>query len=621
MVSFRPKTDFILHQVFPGELGVSCPLLDLFAVPADMLLLNAVVTLVALYAFRLVYRFLRNFYNARKIGLPFILFPFDTNSVLWAVVGVPLRPVLQRLLPSALWDRLTITIHGWQIAEPLRPFELFAAPQGNPKSLSIVGCGKDIAIWTHDPEIITEILRRTREFEQPDVYELFMGTFGHNVFIDNGDPWSRQRKVVSSVINERVSKAVFNETVQQTRGMVDEIMSHSTEAQPTSAVSREMFDMLKKITIHVLMGAGMGDSVPWKNDDEEIPPGFKMTYMGATQTVMDSVIGPIFLPVALLCRWPSWLPGYGMMSKLGLAKQEFIRHTDRLLDEERRRIGEKSTRNNIMSQMLRASEQDSTSGKALSDDEMKGNLFVFTVAGFETTANTLSYALMYLVRYPLWQDWLLEEIDQIVPDDEQSFEYISVHPRAVRIMAFMLETSRLHPIIANVARENPKPQVITTSRGTVYLPARTTVRVNPAALNLEPSVWRDINHDQDPNFARGSALPGVPDEYVFRPSRWLTPPGSQQPLFQPPRGAFIPWSMGPRVCPGQKMAQVEFTAAILTLLHKHRVEAVPIGSESREQVEQRLNKQMCNSSYTMTLHMDGTEGSEGGVPIRLSRRG
>ena len=587
-----------------------------------MLLLNAAITLVGLYVSTLVYYFVRNFYYARKIGLPFILLPFDPNNIVWLLIGVPLKPILKRLLPSAIWDRLAITIHGWQLTEPLRPFQLFAAPQGNDKSLTIAGCGA-LNIWTHDPEIIAEILRRSNDFEQPPILQLFMGTFGHNVFIDNGEPWARQRKIVSSVINERVSKAVFNETVRQTRGMVDEIMSQSTQSQPTSAVSKEMFNMLKKITIHVLIGAGMGNSVPWKSDDDEkIPPGFKMTYMGATQTVMDAVLGPISFPIALLTRWPSWLPGHETMKKLGIAKREFIRHTDRLLEEERKRMGEKSTRNNIMSQMLQASELDSTKRKALSDDEMRGNLFVFTAAGFETTANTLSYALMYLVRYPLWQDWLLEEIDQIVPHDGQPFEYASVHPRATRIMAFMLETSRLRPIISTVIRENPKPQVINTSRGTVWVPAHTIIKTHPLALNLDASVWRDINHDQDPDFARGGAAQSLPDEYAFRPSRWLSPTGSQQPLFQPPRGAFIPWSMGPRVCPGQKMAQVEFTAAILTMLHKHRVEAVSTEGESREQVEQRLDAHMRNNSYSMTLHMNDVyfDGNKGGVPVRLSLR-
>lgn len=53
--------------------------------------------------------------------------------------------------------------------------------------------------------------------------------------------------------------------------------------------------------------------------------------------------------------------------------------------------GRTETRNNIMSQLLHASEQsensasDKNSQKALSDEEMMGNLFVFTGAGFDTT--------------------------------------------------------------------------------------------------------------------------------------------------------------------------------------------------------------------------------------------
>lgn len=282
-----------------------------------------------------------------------------------------------------------------------------------------------------------------------------------------------------------------------------------------------------------------------------------------------------------------------------------------------------------MSQMIQASEQDPGREKALtlSEEEMIGNLFIFTAAGFETTANSLSYALTLLAKYPMWQDWLIEEVDDILPDKEtQEFSYTSVHPRATRILAFMFETLRLYTPVVHMTKENITPQTIATSRGPIYLPAGTSLYINNIALHLDAEVWRGLNRGSDPDFVRSSpsaAAATLEDEFVFRPSRWLNPAGSAQPHFQPPKGAFIPWSAGPRVCPGQKMAQVEFAAVVLTLLHRHRVEAVPVfGGESPRQVEDRLEAQLNDSMSILTLQMNGVydAGEKGGLPLRLSQR-
>jgi cytochrome P450 len=80
-----------------------------------------------------------------------------------------------------------------------------------------------------------------------------MGKFGDNVLTTDGDHWARQRKVVAGVINERISKAVFHESIRQSTGLLHELDSTNEKEVGTY----RLFDMAKKITIHVLSGAGM----------------------------------------------------------------------------------------------------------------------------------------------------------------------------------------------------------------------------------------------------------------------------------------------------------------------------------------------------------------------------
>lgn len=70
----------------------------------------------------------------------------------------------------------------------------------------------------------------------------------------------RQRKVVASAINERISKAVFNESIRQTKGMLEEV-GRKADGHGV-AETNQFFNHAKKIAIHVLDNVGMGKPSP-----------------------------------------------------------------------------------------------------------------------------------------------------------------------------------------------------------------------------------------------------------------------------------------------------------------------------------------------------------------------
>jgi cytochrome P450 len=167
--------------------------------------------------------------------------------------------------------------------------------------------------------------RRIDDFVVFEFTRIFLDKFGVNVLTTDNPIWKRHRKVVATVLNERISASVFQESLKQTDGMLDELFSLSS-APRDAVTTNQIFGMMKKITIHVLSGAGMGVSPPWYNDEGEKPrPGFKMTYMEAVKTVVDGMGGPMALPKSVLDNWPSFLPGAKLFHKLGLAIEEFGR--------------------------------------------------------------------------------------------------------------------------------------------------------------------------------------------------------------------------------------------------------------------------------------------------------
>ena len=104
------------------------------------------------------------------------------------------------------------------------------------------------------------------------------------------------------------------------------------------------------------------------------------------------------------------------------------------------------------------------------------------------------------------------------------------------------------------------------------------------------------------------------DAHEFNPSRWLVSPSLAPSVTSTnytiaanvksfPKGTFLPWSIGPRACPGQKMSQVEFVSVFMTIFGRYRCEIVRLEGESEEEATKRMKAVMKNSGPKLTLQM------------------
>lgn len=98
------------------------------------------------------------------------------------------------------------------------------------------------------------------------------------------------------------------------------------------------------------------------------------------------------------------------------------------------------------------------------------------------------------------------------------------------------------------------------------------------------------------------------DSLVWQPDRWITGTSKvsnleQEEIFQPPPGTYVPWSLGPRVCPGMKFSKVEFVAVIARLFQQNRVSPVLEDGESPIQASKRILDVVEDSSLKVTLQM------------------
>jgi cytochrome P450 len=193
--------------------------------------------------------------------------------------------------------------------------------------------------------------------------------------------------------------------------------------------------------------------------------------------------------------------------------------------EARREAPDLADRDDILSLLLQARHED---GRPMSDRELRDELMTLLVAGHETTATGLSWAIELLARHPEVLGRLEAEVD------DGGGEYLD---------AVIKETLRLRPVIALVLRKLVEPMEI----GGRLLPAGVSVAPSIYLVHRRPDVY--------------------PEPERFRPERFIErPPGTY---------TWIPFGGGVRRCLGASFAEFEMSVVLRELVGRRRL--LPVG--------------------------------------------
>jgi len=177
-------------------------------------------------------------------------------------------------------------------------------------------------------------------------------------------------------------------------------------------------------------------------------------------------------------------------------------------------------RNDILSLLLQARDED---GQAMTDAELRDELVTLLLAGHETTATSVAWAIERLVRHPDKLRRLVAEIDESA--DGGASDYLT---------AVVNETLRVRPVVPIVVRVLQEELRV----GRYTLPAGTSVTPSIYLTNRNPTVYES------------------PEE--FRPERFLED--------GPETFSWIPFGGGIRRCIGASFAQLEMKVILRTML-------------------------------------------------------
>ncbi len=184
----------------------------------------------------------------------------------------------------------------------------------------------------------------------------------------------------------------------------------------------------------------------------------------------------------------------------------------------------------------------SSTGQPMTRGAFRNEAAVLFMAGHETTANTLAWAWFLLSQAPWAEAAVQAEADAL---DGRAATYEDL-PRLRYTRAVIEETLRLYPPVPLQARQAAAADSIRKR----HIPAGALVILVPWLLHRHQRIW-----------ARPDA---------FEPERWL-PGGSGAPS----RYAYVPFSIGPRVCTGAAFGLTEAVLCLATLAAGFRLRLAP----------------------------------------------
>lgn len=395
----------------------------------------------------------------------------------------------------------------------------------------------DLAVVGH-PKIIQYILK-----ERPDGFirmkkldKVLRAEGVHGAFNAEGEDWKTHRKLVAKGLDIKHQEAFFDRMLVS----VDRLYKKWKRAADSGEAFNIQDDFMRfttDITTSLAFGIEM-------NSLEEKG--------GSVQEHMDKIFPMLFKRINDPIQWHKLY-----RNKADREFDKSLKVLDELIDQwikdGRKRLEEhpelKENPSNFLEAVLVESENDG----GFSDEEVKGNLMTVLIAGEDTTAHTLTWAIYLLTKYTDYQAKIQAEVDEQLKDEAKISDFNSLsNYKFIEGVAY--ETMRLKPV-APVMLFEPLSDVVVEGyefkKGSRIL-----------------MHWRHAATKEE-NFSDGKG---------FYPERWLK--ASKCPVHN--MDAYIPFGGGPRFCPGRNLAMLEMKLVLSMLFKNFQVEMVTPHEDIKE---------------------------------------
>ncbi|PAV78173.1 hypothetical protein WR25_26186 [Diploscapter pachys] len=367
-----------------------------------------------------------------------------------------------------------------------------------------------------------------------------------NVFIARGARWKRLRTITAPSFS--------NANLKKINGLVEdsamELVKHLEKNANSEINIREYF---QEFTLDVISRLSLGQPTSQIFNNPMLAPivrSFEFDFRAPISMLAHCTFVPILLLriiFLLSAKFTKDTQANIFVDILGKMTKTVDERVKQREDDKKRGIepGEPSDfidlfldarADDIKDNMEEFSKNDVSISKNLTYEEIKGQLMIFLLAGFDTTANALSYAAFFLTKNPEKMRKLQQEIDRECTNTAIDFETLG---RLKYLEAVFKETLRMYPLASSVTS---RLCMKTTKVGNMEIEEGTFVLANAWAIHYDKEIY---GQDAD----------------QFVPERWLN--GAVY-----PPATYLPFGHGSRICIGMRLAFLEAKLALCHILRK-----------------------------------------------------
>ncbi len=375
----------------------------------------------------------------------------------------------------------------------------------------------------NDPSLVDLVLKeRPDDFPKSDrIREGLAPLLGNSVFITNGETWKRQRRIIDPAFEGGRLRDTFPAMWDAGVAAVGRLREVA-DGRPLE-IEAETSHMAADVIFRTLF------SIPIENETAGAVFSRFKEHQRSSPVMNLGAILPL----------PRWFPRFHSRQTRETARDIralITRLTARRMEEIRAGRAPDDLATKIMTT------EDPQTGERFDTEEMVDQVAIFFLAGHETSASALAWALYLLAMFPEWQDRVAAEADAAIDPEKIYFSTLSKLKISRDVFR---ETMRLYPPVPMMVREATKCEHFRDRD----VPRGSQIVLSPWHLHRHERLWER------------------PDE--FDPARFKSENGKAC-----LRNAYMPFSQGQRVCPGAGFAMAEGPLLLSLLVQAFRFELV-----------------------------------------------